>query len=704
MNPSIERRTRASGWLLNACLVAALTACGGDDDPPPVVAGADTLTIALGQSGNLLANDSFDGQPATVGSAGNVRLELGAGTLPAGVTLDGGSVAVAATAVPGSFTFSYRICDADDSGNCATAAVQVSVPAPLIVAVADSFNLAAGGVGDVLANDTLGGAAASATTVTASTATPLAVGITLSNAGLIGVAAGAVPGSYAIDYRICQTIAPANCAAATATVVVPSLAMITGRAIDAATGLGVAGVGVRSGTATATTDAGGSFTLSGVATAERVVVAFSSAAYVESARVVDAGAGSDVQVRLVPIATTAQVDVAAGGTVTVPGSTAQVVLPAGSVQRADGSVPTGSMTVALTPIDPASDSSVMPGDFTTLVAAAAAPIESFGAVDVRLTAADGAALNLRPGQSATVRIPLSSRNTDAPETIPLYFFDPTGGRWVEEGRATLAGSGSGRYYEGTVGHFTTWNADQTYTTVRVTGCVVDAAGVRVGRALVASDGIDYTGTSSTFTDAGGSFTVPLRLGSVATLTSLSGSMLSNTLRVGPYAADTTLTECLTLGQTGAGITIKLTWGAAPRDLDSHLYAPDGSHVYYGRRGSLTSAPFANLDVDDTSSFGPEVATLTRLMVGTYRYAVQNFSGYGAGPIAASGARVELNVPGRNVELFAPPATGESASTGWWNLFEFDVDASCTVTLRRVNAYASTSTAAPAAPAVYCTAP
>ena len=53
----------------------------------------------------------------------------------------------------------------------------------------------------------------------------------------------------------------------------------------------------------------------------------------------------------------------------------------------------------------------------------------------------------------------------------------------------------------------------------------------------------------------------------------------------------------------------LTWGEEPRDLDSHLWIPTGvgiyTHVYFSNRGTLLGAsPYAELDVDDTYSFGP----------------------------------------------------------------------------------------------------
>lgn len=695
------------GTALTALLAATLAACGGSDSqqPTPITAAADALTLGAGQSGSLLANDRIGDAAANAAGGGNAAFTLTITNMPAGIAVsNAGVVSVFPAAVPGVVSLSYRLCEAAAPDNCANATAQLTVPAPAIVATADSLSLATGASGDLLANDTLGGAPATAALVTASATGTLPAGLALSAAGVLSVGSGATAGSYPVGYRICQTVAPGNCATATATVTVPALGTLTGRAIDAATAQGIPGVSVSAGGQSTTTDANGAFTIDGLAATSRLAVVLSAPTHAETVGIthIDAARSSDLQLRLVRVAATGSVPAAAGGTVTVPGSPAQVQLPAAGLQRADGSLPSGNVTVRLTPIDPASDSAVMPGDFTTIVSGSAVPIQSYGALNVQLADSAGTALNLRSGQTATIRIPVATRSATVPATIPLFWFDNAAGRWVQEGSATLAGSGSARYYEGTVAHFSTWNADQVMNTVRVSGCLADANGVRVAGAQVFSDGIDYSGTSSTATDANGAFTIALARDGQATLVGVSGGLLSNTLRVGPYTADATLASCLTLGQTGAGITMKLTWGALPSDLDSHLITPSGDEIYYSRQGSLVAAPFANLDVDDTTSFGPEVVTLTKLMVGTYKYFVVNYSGYADGPIAASSARVELNVPGRSAELFTPPAAGETSATDVWTLFELDVDAQCNVSVRRVPGYAAAPPAAPLVSApVYC---
>jgi uncharacterized protein YfaP (DUF2135 family) len=70
-----------------------------------------------------------------------------------------------------------------------------------------------------------------------------------------------------------------------------------------------------------------------------------------------------------------------------------------------------------------------------------------------------------------------------------------------------------------------------------------------------------------------------------------------------------------------GLRIVLSWGSSPLDIDSHLSYPGGYICYYKKDASM-----ANLDVDDTDSFGPETITITKKIAGKkYVYAVHDFS-------------------------------------------------------------------------------
>ena len=70
-----------------------------------------------------------------------------------------------------------------------------------------------------------------------------------------------------------------------------------------------------------------------------------------------------------------------------------------------------------------------------------------------------------------------------------------------------------------------------------------------------------------------------------------------------------------------GLRVVLTWGRTPRDLDSHLSYP-GNHVFYVNKTGTD----ANLDVDDTTSYGPETITIEQKHQGErYVYAVHDYS-------------------------------------------------------------------------------
>ena len=70
-----------------------------------------------------------------------------------------------------------------------------------------------------------------------------------------------------------------------------------------------------------------------------------------------------------------------------------------------------------------------------------------------------------------------------------------------------------------------------------------------------------------------------------------------------------------------GMRVVLNWGANPSDLDSHLVYPRNHVSFVSQKGEL-----ANLDVDDTTSYGPETITIEKKKEGErYVYAVHNYS-------------------------------------------------------------------------------
>jgi hypothetical protein len=123
-------------------------------------------------------------------------------------------------------------------------------------------------------------------------------------------------------------------------------------------------------------------------------------------------------------------------------------------------------------------------------------------------------------------------------------------------------------------------------------------------------------------------------------------------------------------RTTSGYRIILTWGADPRDIDSHLFTPtiNGNkyHIYWNNKGDLTRIPYANLDVDDRYSYGPETITIVQTFSGTYYYSVHHYEGVGS--LTTSNAIVNLYGVNGFIRSWSVPISG---SGFWWNVFSID---------------------------------
>jgi hypothetical protein len=145
----------------------------------------------------------------------------------AGITLNTatGAVTVAQGTGPGSYSLVYRICEIANAGNCDTATATIAVRENAIDAVNDfgrgSSKVANTPIASVLANDRLKGlrAATPAVTLGQVSLSPATSGITLNLAtGAVNVKAKTDSGTYYLTYRICETVSPANCDSAIATI------------------------------------------------------------------------------------------------------------------------------------------------------------------------------------------------------------------------------------------------------------------------------------------------------------------------------------------------------------------------------------------------------------------------------------------------------------------------------------------------------
>ncbi len=122
------------------------------------------------------------------------------------------------------------------------------------------------------------------------------------------------------------------------------------------------------------------------------------------------------------------------------------------------------------------------------------------------------------------------------------------------------------------------------------------------------------------------------------------------------------------------VRIVLSWGQTPSDLDSHITGPnlaDGRfHVYYANRNFYyNNELYCNLDVDDTSSYGPETVTIYHQTDGMYRYSIHDYSNRNSTASYAmsnSGATVRVYFGSELEETFFVPSNTIGTL---WTVFE-----------------------------------
>jgi hypothetical protein len=269
---------------------------------------------------------------------------------------------------------------------------------------------------------------------------------------------------------------------------------------------------------------------------------------------------------------------------------------------------------------------------------------------------------------------------------------------MQEGQGTY--NSATKTITGSISHFSTWNYDVAYPRAFISGRVVNSAGVPVSGAEVTCWGPGWkysrwaSGETSTASD--GTFTrIPVECTVIFNYKASKG---------GYDSADYTIPRTLAcdeeydvgdivLGSVSSA-QITLTWGENPRDLDSHLTIPqsgsDGPfHLYYmyamdGGDDYSTVYPKANLDTDDTTSYGPEVITILNFYPGTYRYCVRHYSG--TGDIETSGVEVNVIIQGVGIYRFTPPS-GQTDGTDIWRVFDIEVNSAGVITaVNTINDY------------------
>jgi hypothetical protein len=217
--------TTVTVTVLNASIVAVPVSGSGD-------AGVVSTVIA-----NVAANDSVNGEPATLGTSGNASVGK-VGTWPTGITLSTatGAVTTSAKVAAGSYTVSYNLCDKSKPPLCASSTASITVISASVVAVAASGSFTSGiasvAIVNVTANDSVDGAPVMLGTPANAKLAPSGSwpsGITLNTAtGAISTAAALAPATYTVQYQLCDLNTPPKCASASATVTAVTASIIPG--------------------------------------------------------------------------------------------------------------------------------------------------------------------------------------------------------------------------------------------------------------------------------------------------------------------------------------------------------------------------------------------------------------------------------------------------------------------------------------------
>ena len=122
----------------------------------------------------------------------------------------------------------------------------------------------------------------------------------------------------------------------------------------------------------------------------------------------------------------------------------------------------------------------------------------------------------------------------------------------------------------------------------------------------------------------------------------------------------------------------LTWREKPYDLDSHLVGHKANgqsnfHIYYASKTYFkNNIKYADLDLDDMFSYGPETTTVYNInSSGVYNYYVHDFSNRNNSSSTAmsnSGAKVEVY---KGDSLYATYGMPTNTPGTYWHVFDYD---------------------------------
>lgn len=263
----------------------------------------------------------------------------------------------------------------------------------------------------------------------------------------------------------------------------PATGTVQGYVKNATTGALIIGATVTSASGATTTNGDGYFEIA--APVGRAAIVAKMATFITSTSFVDVSGTVAATVSMRPVTgvqstqTLLGVDAAAKTATNDARGThnASVDFPAGSIVNEDGTPAINAkVEIANSITADAGYADAFPGYFLgSTDGAAAAPIESFGYLDVNLFADDGVTkLKLGAGKTADIYIPADPNPVG--NEIPLWRLNETTGVWENKGVATRVGAT--QVFKATVTSFSTYNLDKAFTGgIPLTVIVYDGAPV-----------------------------------------------------------------------------------------------------------------------------------------------------------------------------------------------------------------------------------
>jgi Carboxypeptidase regulatory-like domain len=254
---------------------------------------------------------------------------------------------------------------------------------------------------------------------------------------------------------------------------VASTTFVSGK-VQSSAGAPLAGAVVSGQGQSVTTGADGAYRLDASAAGANVVVLVKKTGYATTAKEVPLVSGKTTQIDMALFADQVTTSFSATTAANITVSSANLKILANAITSSNGQNYTGTVNVAASYYSPDTTQGVQAfaGPYTGLDGSVQSPIISMGFMEVKLTDAQGNPLQLKAGSPATLTFAPSS-NTGSATSVPLWFYDEAAKIWKREGTASRQPDGT---FQGTVAHFTIWNADFFGLNATLKGCFRNSAG------------------------------------------------------------------------------------------------------------------------------------------------------------------------------------------------------------------------------------